>query len=491
MNNETCVALATASGQAGLSVLRLSGAEACHIVNKIFRRGPMPNRLSTEGEGAFLLNNTDENSSAWHVAQLKGYQAKFGYVVHPLTHEVLDQVVLLRFKAPHSYTGEDVVELSLHGGSVMSKLVLEACILAGARLAEPGEFTQRAFLNGKMDLAQAEAVIELIHSSSEKASHLALKQLQGALSKRIMDMRSPLLEITAKLELALQYPEHEDSIIERPEIEQALQKTAEALQQLLQSYQRSRVIKEGYSLALSGLPNAGKSSLLNVLTGKETAIVTNIAGTTRDVLQAPVYFGKQLIHLVDTAGLTETLDIVEQMGIQKAKQALEEAQQVCWLGSLEDSPENFIKNLRQKLLSEVDCENKLILLGTKADLVSEEKASAWKKHIQSMYPNRPVFILSSQTHQGVSDFQKEVEKQCENLYALPSGESLLSTERHLNVLKEMETVLTRLRLDLDFLSYDLLSMGLQECMELLSKITGESVDESLMREIFTKFCVGK
>lgn len=520
MNKETCVALATASGQAGLSVLRLSGQDACRIADKIFRRGPIPHRFQTDGEGSFLLDNkksdqklgnekiapqapqldnkddktaiqTRTSEPQWSVAHLKGYQAKFGYVIHPLTQEVIDQVVLLRFKAPFSYTGEDVVELSLHGGVIMSKLVLEACVLAGARLAEPGEFTKRAFLNGKLDLAQAEAVIELIHSSSEQASNLALKQLQGALSKRISEMRAPLLEMTAKLELALQYPEHEDSIIEPEEIALALEKTHKALEELLSSYQRARVIKEGYTLALSGLPNAGKSSLLNVLTGKETAIVTNIAGTTRDVLEAPVYFGKQLIHLVDTAGLTETQDIVEQIGVKKAKQAIEEAHQVCWLGSLEDSPSQVIETLQSKLLDEVDCFHKLIILGTKSDLVSQEQTENWKNTLQQHYPHTPIFVISSQENQGISQFQKYVEELCASLSAHPSGESLLSTERHVDILREMETILARLRQDLYFLSYDLLSLGLQECMELLSKITGESVDDSVMREIFTKFCVGK
>lgn len=490
MNKDTCVALATATGQAGLSVLRLSGKEACEIANKIFRKGPMPTFCANErGEGAFLLNEKEKNP--WKVADLKGYQAKFGYVFHPQSFEILDQVVLLRFKAPHSYTGEDVVELSLHGGTVMSKRVLEACLLAGARLAEPGEFTKRAFLNGKLDLAQAEAVIDLIHSSSEKASHLALRQLQGSLSKRIEALKAPLLEMTAKLELALQYPEHEDSIIEKAEIERALQKTHQEILQFLSSYARARVIKEGYSLALSGLPNAGKSSLLNWLTGKETAIVTDIAGTTRDTLEAPVYLGQQLVHFIDTAGLTETEDVVEKIGIQKAKKAVQEAHLVCWLASVQQEPAQVWEDLQKNLLAEVPVLDKLIVLGTKADLSTEEQTKLWQEKMQKYLQGPSVFVLSSLEQKGLEPFVAYVEKICQEMLD-PQGEAhLLTTERHFEILREMQRLVERLLKDIHYLSFDLLSLGLQESMELLSQITGESVDEAVMREIFTKFCVGK
>lgn len=487
MITDTCVALATSPGQSGLAVLRLSGPSACSIVDQCFIPGKLPEKARPNKEGLF----------AFSVADLKGYQAKLGYLYDDEKEQVLDQCIVLRFKAPYSYTGEEVIELSMHGSMNLAQQALHLLVRKGARIAEAGEFTKRAFLNGKIDLTQAEAVAELIHSQSELAGQVALRQLSGSLSKRITSLREPLIYLYAQIELALQYPEHEDSWIQLSTIQEQLEKVRSACADLVSSYQRGRKIQEGYKLCLIGRPNAGKSSLLNQLTGKETAIVTNIPGTTRDCLEANIQMAGRLLQVYDTAGLRNTEDLVEKEGVQRARTKMHEADKILclvsyeWALEQEERQNAELQHLKEEIYDETT-KRKLLLIFNKNDLLDEEKAKHFQEKTLSIFPAvEQTFSISTLNYEGIEDLVSYLKQELQEETWETSQAALVTSQRHWHILQNLQALLERLLQDLTFLPWDLLSLGVQEAMELLSQITGEQVDEALMTEIFSKFCVGK
>lgn len=485
---DTCVAFATPPGPAGLAVLRLSGPESAQISDRLFLPAPV-----RSAERAL----SDIFCSA-HVQQMKGYRCVFGYLYDPSTGEPIDQVVITKFVAPHSYTGEDVVELSIHGGQAVKEKLLQVVLAQGARLAEPGEFTSRAFMNGKMDLAQAEAVMDIIHAEAGQQAKAAMQQLQGSLTKEIQMIREPLLAIMAKLELAIQYPEHEDSFIDRDELFVHVQAAQSACRRLLETYHNGKLVREGLKVILAGRPNAGKSTLFNRLLGSDKAIVTSIAGTTRDALEQHIRIDGQLVTLIDTAGLRESEDVVEQIGIHRSREAIAEADLVLWLFAADEEIYAMDEIERDCLPKNVP----VVPIFSKVDLLTPDERERRLLDLHSFLSSisddasenilfQDVLVIGAGKEEtSVRKLIAEVITQQQ--LNMSGGQSvIITTERHFRCLQNTSDLLLQLETDLEFLPYDLVSLSLQAGAESLAEITGENVSESLWKEIFTKFCVGK
>lgn len=493
---DTIVAFATAAGQAGFSVLRMSGPEAPQIADKIFRPGRK--RTAERFLSAFMCSDVVQNMAS--------YTAKLGFVYEPQTGEALDQVVLTRFCAPKTYTGEEVVEISCHGSALIRQKLLQFCLAAGARLAEAGEFTQRAFLHGKLDLNQAEAVIDLIQSETEAQSRQALAQLEGDLSKQIRQLVQDLRLAQAQLELALQYPEHEESFLAEAQLPTLLRAQAEQFDKLLAGYRRGRLIREGLQLALLGRPNAGKSTLFNALLREERAIVTPVAGTTRDVLEASLSLGGQLVHLSDTAGLRETEDVVEQIGVDRSRR---ESRRADWLLLLfpADAEDHWQREWEELASLSLRSDHLILPLLSKVDLLPEggrgEKLEELTLALQQFAAKQPwgstvaprflsPLPLAVKASQGLAELEERLLDllQQEGLKA-EHQQALINNERQFHCLQEARAVLADLLQELEFLPLDLLSWKLERLLGELSKLLGEDAGEELWKTVFQRFCVGK
>ncbi len=458
MKTDTIAAIATAMSNSGIGIVRISGDEALEVADRIFR----PKKGSRK------------------VSDMETHTIHYGYVVDG--DEVVDEVMLLIMKAPRSYTCEDTIEIDCHGGVLVMKKILETVLKYGARPAEPGEFTKRAFLNGRIDLSQAESVIDVINAQNELALKSSVSQLQGAVLEKIKDIRAVVLHEIAFIESALDDPEHV-SLDGYPEQLHEIMTDAHAkVKKLLDSSDNGKMLKEGINTAIVGKPNAGKSSLLNILVGEERAIVTEIAGTTRDILQEQIQIGGIGLNVIDTAGIRDTEDVVEKIGVNKSREYIEKADLIIYVV---DSSTELDENDRE--IIEAIQDKKAIVLLNKSDLDSKIDAEKLKTCL-----DKPILSISAKNRTGIQELEDLIEEMFFSGKLSFNNEVYITNIRHKNALTEAESSLNMVLQSIDDgMPEDFFTIDMMNAYETLGTIIGESVGEDLVNEIFSKFCMGK
>ena len=460
MAEDTISAIVTAPGEAGVGIVRVSGPLAQNV-----------------GEALFC------SASGRKLAELPSHYASYGKVVNPVDGAMVDEVLLLVMRAPHSYTREDVVEIQCHGSHVSLRRILALTLSCGARLAEPGEFTKRAFLNGRLDLTQAEAVMDVIRAKTEASLRLAVRHLEGGLAAAIRAERERLLALIAHIEALLDYPEEEIEEVSAQQAADGAALAAAKLQHLLDTADQGKVLREGLATVILGKPNVGKSSLLNALVRTQRAIVTDVPGTTRDVIEEYVNLRGVPLRIIDTAGIRETEDIVEKLGVERSRQMLEEADLVLVL--LDTS----------RPLSTEDKEV-LTLLGAQKSLVLLNKSELpplWgEEEIRTLAPGQQVLRISLAAASGLEELEEAIVQQ---VYcgAASQGEGLLAVNvRQEALLQQAVRHLQEVGIAAAAgMPLDCLSIDLRAAWTLLGEITGDTVGEDMITEIFSRFCIGK
>ena len=456
--NETIVAISTAMTNSGIGIIRVSGDESIQIVNKVF-----------------VPKNKNKT-----VNKVKSYTAIYGNVVDE--KEIIDECIVLVMKGPHSYTTEDVVELHCHGGVVVMRKVLNLLVKAGARPAEPGEFTKRAFLNGRIDLSKAEAVMDMIQSKNEFALSNSMRQLNGEYSDKIKNMRKEILHYIAYIESALDDPENYSLVDFKDELWTTVSKIQKDVDYLIQNSDNGRILKEGIKTAIIGKPNAGKSSLLNILVGEDRAIVTEIEGTTRDILEETISINGIPLNIIDTAGIRKTEDIVEKIGIEKAKENIGIADLILYVvdGSKELDENDY------EIMELIENKKTIVLLN-KIDL--NKKVS--KEELNSKI-GKDIVELSAKNRIGIDELYEKIKDLFFGVELNLNDEIYITNQRHkaafMNASKSLELVKNSIENEMpeDFYSIDLMN-----AYEELGYILGESLEDDLVNEIFSKFCMGK
>ncbi len=457
MKRETIAAIATAMSNSGIGIIRISGPEAFDVADKIFIR-----------------------KSGRSLKEEKANTIHYGFIQDG--EDRLDEVLVMVMKAPHSYTAEDTVEIDCHGGVFMVKKILELVIRSGARAAEPGEFTKRAFLNGRIDLSQAEAVMDVIQAKNEYALKSSVSQLSGAMSKKIKDLREQVLYEIAFIESALDDPEHISLDGYGKKLLSETEKWLEKVNHLLASADNGKVMTEGVKTVILGKPNAGKSSLMNVLIGEDRAIVTEIAGTTRDTLEENIYLHGISLNVVDTAGIRETNDVVEKIGVTRARTAAESADLIIYVvdGScpLDENDQEIMDFIRDK---------KAVVLLNKTDLdmvVAKEELEERSSH--------KVIPISAKEQTGVEVLEEEIKSMFYQGEIGFNDEVYITNIRHKEALEDTLKSLQMVKNSiLDGMPEDFYSIDLMDAYSQLGTIIGEEVGEDLVNEIFSKFCMGK
>lgn len=457
MRTDTIAAIATAMSSSGIGIIRISGDESVEIVDRIF---------SMKNEKKL----SDMPTHTIHYGHIKDGD------------EVIDEVMVVLMRAPKSYTKEDTVEIDCHGGVYVMKRVLETVIKYGARPAEPGEFTKRAFLNGRIDLAQAESVIDIIHAKNEFALKSSEQQLSGSLSIEVKTVREKLLHEIAFIESALDDPEH-ISLDGYPETLHGIVEEAEKeIQKLLANSDNGKILKEGISTVIIGKPNAGKSSLLNTLVGEERAIVTDIAGTTRDVLEEQINLNGIILNVIDTAGIRETDDVVEKIGVDRAKKYLNEADLVIYVvdtsTQLDENDYEIMDLLKDR---------KAIILLNKSDLTPVTDGGSIRQHL-----DKKMIAVSAKEQTGIEELEETIREMFFTGEVTFNDEVYITNIRHKTALQEaLNSLNLVVQSILDGMPEDFYSIDLMNAYEELGSIIGEAVEDDLVNEIFSKFCMGK
>lgn len=460
MQQDTICATATAPGGA-IGIIRVSGPEAITTVSQIFR----------PAKGAPL-------------AQRKAGTVTFGTIEQD--GDIVDEVLVSLFRAPHSYTGEDSAEISCHGSTYILHRVMEMLIAHGCRMAAPGEYTQRAFLNGKMDLSQAEAVADLIASSSEATHRLAMNQMRGGFSQRLRELRDKLLHITSLMELELDFSDHEDlEFADRSELNSLAEEIRQVIGRLTDSFSKGNAIKNGIPVAIIGETNAGKSTLLNALLNEERAIVSDIHGTTRDVIEDTMNIGGILFRFIDTAGIRDTSDTIESMGIERTFNKLQQADIVLWVTDSTEDPQQLVQ-LSERILPL--CTGKqLLLVMNKADLAPAPALPA-SLHLPD---NACVVSISAKQKTGI-DTLRDMLVKAADIPSISNSDVIVTNLRHYEALTHALDAITRVEEGLKSgLPGDLVSQDLRECLHYLGTIIGEITTDQVLGNIFERFCVGK
>lgn len=456
---KTIAAISTATGNGGIGIIRMSGKDCFEILNKIF----IPNNIS---------NN-----------QIKGYSIKYGYIIDPKSNEKVDEVLVSYFIAPKSYTTENMCEINSHGGSVIERRILELCLRNGADLAEPGEFTKRAFLNGRIDLAQAESVIDLINSKSENEAKASINQLEGKLSNKIKNIKAKLLDVMADIEANIDYPEYDIEDVTNNKIKKCLEEIKNELNALNNSFNDGKILKEGVKTIILGKPNAGKSSLLNTILEEERAIVSEYAGTTRDTIEEFVNIRGIPIKLIDTAGIRETEDKIEEIGVKRALKLADEADLII---AIFDVSKEFDEE-DYKILDIIKNKNSIILLN-KIDITDIEKLE--KTDLYSDFKN--CIKISAKTGDGIEELFNLIEKMYGNNEIKLNDGIIITNIRHKNQIEKALESLNEAIISVESnLPIDIISIPIKQILIDLSAITGEDVSEDIINKIFSKFCLGK
>lgn len=455
---DTIAAISTPIGEAGLGVIRVSGDEAVEIVDRVFR-------------GKKKLNETGT------------YQARYGYIVDYKSEDRIDEVICLLMKGPKSFTAEDVVEVGCHGGIIPLRRILNSLMDAGARLSEPGEFSKRAFLNGRIDLAQAEAIIQIITSKTEKGMDLAVQQLEGGLSRKIDDLRRRLIRVLAHLEAALDFPEDEIEGFSEKEMGEQLDHVSQEVDKLLKSSQSGKIYREGIKTIIVGRPNVGKSSLLNALLREQRAIVTDIPGTTRDVIEEMINLQGVPLKLIDTAGIRETEDIVERMGVERSKEFLNQADLVLLV--LDVSTKLTPEDLR---IVELLKNKKVIVVVNKMDLGVEVD----RKELELLLPDQKFVQTSMIEEQGLDELQQAILDKVFGGEVAASDDTIITNLRHQRALQDTMQSLAKAKESFEeAIPYDFVTIDVKGALEHLGRVTGETLSEDIIDQIFSEFCLGK
>ena len=458
MKTDTIAAIATAMSNSGIGIVRISGDEALDVADRTFR----PKKGSRK------------------VSDMETHTIHYGYVTDG--DEVIDEVMLLIMKAPRSYTCEDTIEIDCHGGVLVMKKILETVLKYGARPAEPGEFTKRAFLNGRIDLSQAESVIDVINAQNELALKSSVSQLQGAVLEKIKAIRAVVLHELAFIESALDDPEHVSLEGYPEQLHEIMSDAHSKVKKLLDSSDNGKMLKEGINTAIVGKPNAGKSSLLNILVGEERAIVTEIAGTTRDILQEQIQIGGIGLNVIDTAGIRDTEDIVEKIGVNKSREYIEKADLIIYVvdssTELDENDQEIIEAIQNK---------KAIVLLNKSDLDAKTDASILQTQL-----NKPILSISAKNNTGIHELETLIEEMFFSGKLSFNDEVYITNIRQKNALAEAQNSLKMVLQSIaDGMPEDFFTIDMMNAYEALGTIIGESVGEDLVNEIFSKFCMGK
>ena len=454
----TIASISTAPGIGGIGIIRMSGAQTFEILEKIFKQ-----------------------KNPQKIEDIKGYTIKYGHIVD--NEKIIDEVLVSYFKAPKSYTTENMCEINSHGGTVILKEILELCLKNGAELAEPGEFTKRAFLNGRIDLAQAESVIDIINAKSEKEAKSSINQLEGFLSRDISEIKQGILDVLVNIDVTIDYPEYDTPEVQKKEIKDMLENTINKLSRLEKSFDNGKIIKDGIKTAIIGKPNAGKSSLLNAILKEDRAIVTALAGTTRDTIEEFVTVRGVPLKLVDTAGIREAVDEVEKIGVEKSiKQAQDADLEIAIFDSSKplDAEDLEILNLIKN--------KKTIILLNKTDL--KQVISEDNDRLTSVTSN--ILKISALNKTGIEELYDKISEMFNLDEINLDNEVLITNLRHKNIIsKAKENALNAKNAIENNMPIDIIAIYIRQILDDLGEITGEVVTEDIINEIFSKFCLGK
>lgn len=449
--NDTICAISTALGVGAISIIRVSGDNAINIVNKIFDKD---------------------------LTKKESHTINYGHIVY--NDEIIDEVMISIMKAPKTFTKEDVVEINSHGGIAVTNKILEILLLEGSRLAEPGEFTKRAFLNGRIDLVEAEGIMDLIESKTETSRKLAINVMEGKVSKLIKNIIDNLVKVNANIEVNIDYPEYEDiEIVTKEKIEEMSKYINQKLTKLLNESENGKIIKEGINTLILGRPNVGKSSILNKLIEEDKAIVTSVAGTTRDIVEGQIRVNGVLLNIIDTAGIRETEDIVEKIGVEKSLSLIDNSDLVILVFN-----NNEEINEEDKKILEYTKEKKRIIVINKIDLEG--------KIDNNIFNNERLVKVSALNNEGIENIKNEI-NDIFNLEEIKLGDfTYLSNSRQISLVKKAIEVSKNLESALKSdVPIDLLEIDVKEICEILGKIIGESYDDKLIDTLFSNFCLGK
>lgn len=452
----TIAAISTAPGVGGIGIVRMSGKEAFSILEKIF----LP-----------------KNNSP-----IQGYKIKYGKIINPETKNIVDEVLVSYFVAPKSYTTEDMCEINSHGGIAIVKEILELCLKNGANIAEPGEFTKRAFLNGRIDLCESEAVIDIINAKTKKEARAAANQLEGTLSKKIQSIRKTTISLLSDIEASIDYPEYDVPEVTEKHILQEIQNILEELKKLENSFENGKILKEGIKTAIIGKPNVGKSSLLNAILQEDRAIVTAIEGTTRDIIEETVVIEGIPLKIIDTAGIRETKDEIEQIGIEKSKKIAKEADLVITIldGEKELSKED------ERILEIIQNKKSIIVLNKK-DLPGFNT-----KILEKIPNNSPIVEISAKEGIGIEKIYEEISKLFQLQQIDVDSGYLVTNIRHKDLIYKAKQQCNKTKQAIyDKMPIDIIAIEITNILKTLGQITGDDVTEDVIKDIFSKFCLGK
>ena len=454
----TIASISTAPGIGGIGIIRMSGKDTFKILNKIF-----------------VMKSPKD------IEEINGYTMKYGHIVE--NNKIIDEVLVSYFKSPKSYTTEDMCEINSHGGTVVMRKILELCLENGANLAEPGEFTKRAFLNGRIDLSQAESVIDIINAKSEREAKEGIKQLNGFLSKEIYEIKQTLLEIMTNIEVSIDYPEYDTPNVTNTDILEKINISRRKLENLKKSFDSGKYIKQGIKTVIIGKPNAGKSSLLNAILNEDRAIVTEVEGTTRDTIEEFVNINGIPLNLVDTARIRESEDIVEKIGIEKSKKLAGDADLII---AIFDSSKDFTKEDLEIL--KIAKNKKSIIVLNKIDL--KQKIKSDNPELKDF--NKNVINLSAKNKNGLNLLFEKIN----NMFNLNEinfdNDVVITNERHKNLISTAIKNLNEAEKSLNMgMPVDIIAISLKNVLQNLGEITGEEASEEIINEIFSRFCLGK
>ena len=455
--SNTIAAISTAPGIGGIGIIRISGDECFYVLEKIFKQ-----------------------KNPQKIEEIKGYTIKFGNIIDE-NKNIIDEVLVSYFKAPKSYTTENMCEINSHGGVVIMNKILDLCIKNGAEIAEPGEFTKRAFLNGRMDLSQAEAVIDVINAKTDKEAKISLEQLEGNLSQKITKIRKIIISTMADIEATIDYPEYDLEEVTNVRILNTLNEVEKLLISLENSFYNGKILREGIKVAIIGRPNAGKSSLLNVILNEERAIVTDIEGTTRDTIEEYISIDGVPLKIIDTAGIRNANDEVEKIGVEKDIEISKSSDIVIAIFDVSRE----LNEEDKKILDLLKDKNAIILLN-KIDLKVSIDTNIFEKM------DKPIINISTKTKEGIDELYNEISKMFKLREIANDGETIVSNVRHKNIIINSRKNLLKAKETIENnMPIDIISTYLKEIIEELGKITGETVTEDVIAEIFSKFCLGK